>query len=362
MKSQQGDRQILLSLFSFLEKRQRLEFGVVLGILALSAALAQYTPLAIGYLTDHVLAADRIPLPTVIPLLLSILAVNVLNEVIDEFSESLVLAEDYFRIAGIPRDFSYQPALPAPAAAGSGIRLQGVSFAYPEKPADLILRQVDLEIRPGSFVGIAGPSGCGKSTLIKLIARLEPCTGGILLDGRPLESFSRSELAGRVALVPQVPFLIADTVYHNICYGLRRSVSAEEVREAARRACLEEVIDALPGQYDFPISEGGGNLSGGQRQRIALARIFLRRPEILILDEATSALDNTSERLIQQEIERLKQECGTTILSIAHRLTTLRNCDEILVMDRGQIVQRGSYEALKAVPGIFRDMERGILK
>lgn len=587
MKSQQGGRQILLSLFSFLEKRQRLEFGVVLGILALSAALAQYTPLAIGYLTDHVLAADHIPLPTVIPLLLSILAVNVLNEVIkvirrllvedtathvekcarqrateallqaplvyfrqhmtgnihgrlnrslegtskliklifmdfapavasgvaaiavifsqlplpvalaiilvipvgtflvlrqittqkgirvelmntraamdgtmvellggietirvldsagmeaerigerserlrqkemkhhkamafydclkfineaifnvlviavtvllaargeisigtvltsylcftqltgplrelhrilDEFSESLVLAEDYFRIAGIPRDFSYQPALPAPAAAGSGIRLQGVSFAYPEKPADLILRQVDLEIRPGSFVGIAGPSGCGKSTLIKLIARLEPCTGGILLDGRPLESFSRSELAGRVALVPQTPFLIADTVYHNICYGLRRSVSAEEVREAARRACLEEVIDALPGQYDFPISEGGGNLSGGQRQRIALARIFLRRPEILILDEATSALDNTSERLIQQEIEQLKQECGTTILSIAHRLTTLRNCDEILVMDRGQIVQRGSYEALKAVPGIFRDMERGILK
>ena len=587
MESRQDGKQILLSLFSFLEKRQRLEFGVVLGILALSAALAQYTPLAIGYLTDHVLAADRIPLPTVIPLLLSILAVNILNEVIkvirrllvedtathvekcarqrateallqaplvyfrqhmtgnihgrlnrslegtskliklifmdfapavasgvaaiavifsqlplpvalaiilvipvgtfivlrqittqkgirvelmntraamdgtmvellggietirvldsagmeaerieerserlrqkemkhhkamafydclkfineavfnvlviavtvllaarreisigtvltsylcftqltgplrelhrilDEFSESLVLAEDYFRIAGIPRDFSYQPALPSPAAAGTGILLQGVSFAYPEKPADLILRQVDLEIRPGSFVGIAGPSGCGKSTLIKLIARLEPCTGGILLDGRPLESFSRSELAGRVALVPQTPFLIADTVYHNICYGLRRSVSAEEVREAARRACLEEVIDALPGQYDFPISEEGGNLSGGQRQRIALARIFLRRPEILILDEATSALDNTSERLIQQEIERLKQECGTTILSIAHRLTTLRNCDEILVMDRGQIVQRGSYEALKAVPGIFRDMERGILK
>lgn len=110
------------------------------------------------------------------------------------------------------------------------------------------------------------------------------------------------------------------------------------------------------------LAEGGTNLSGGQRQRIALARIFLRKPRVLILDEATSALDNTSEKFIQHQIEQLKDTCGTTVLSIAHRLSTLQNCDEILVMDQGCIVQRGTYRELEATPGIFRDMARGILK
>lgn len=110
------------------------------------------------------------------------------------------------------------------------------------------------------------------------------------------------------------------------------------------------------------LSEGGANLSGGQRQRIALARIFLRKPKILILDEATSALDNTSEKLIQREIERMKEECGTTVISIAHRLSTLQNCDEILVMDQGRIVERGTFRELEAAPGIFLDMARGVLK
>ena len=118
----------------------------------------------------------------------------------------------------------------------------------------------------------------------------------------------------------------------------------------------------LAGQYQFVLSEGGRNLSGGQRQRIALARIFLRKPRILILDEATSALDNTLESSIQAELEAMMRQCGTTVLSIAHRLSTLRNCDEIIVMEHGQIVQRGTFEALRDTPGIFQDMERGILK
>ena len=118
----------------------------------------------------------------------------------------------------------------------------------------------------------------------------------------------------------------------------------------------------LPGGYQFRLAEGGTNLSGGQRQRIALARIFLRNPRILILDEATSALDNTSEKLIQTEIEKMKADCGTTILSIAHRLSTLRNCDEIIVMDQGRIVERGTYQELESTPGIFRDMALGVLK
>lgn len=177
----------------------------------------------------------------------------------------------------------------------------------------------------------------------------------------PLESLSRADLAESVALVPQSPFLIADTVYRNIAYGMRRAVTEQEVEDAARKACLREVIEALPGQYQFCLSEGGANLSGGQRQRIALARIFLRQPKILILDEATSALDNTSEKYIQQEIEAMSRACGTTVISIAHRLSTLQNSDEILVMDHGEIVQRGSYQQLEQQPGIFHDMLRGVL-
>lgn len=167
-------------------------------------------------------------------------------------------------------------------------------------------------------------------------------------------------LAENIALVPQSPFIIADTVYNNICYGMKREVTPQEVMEAARKANISADIEKLPGKYDFMLSEGGANLSGGQRQRIALARIFLRKPRILILDEATSALDNTSEKLIQAEIEKMNEECGTTVISIAHRLSTLQNCDEIIVMDKGSIVQRGTFNELREQPGIFRAM--GIYK
>ena len=286
-----------------------------------------------------------------------------LHRILDEFSECTVLAVDYFRILDLPPDFSYRPeeALHAPITSNE-IRLSGIHFAYPEKPDAEILKGLDLVIPAGEFLGIAGPSGCGKSPLIKVIDKLDPAAGQVLLGGACLDGLSRQELAENVALVPQTPFLIADTVYHNICYGIKRQVSAEEVREAARKARIAADIEQLPGGYDFMLSEGGANLSGGQRQRIALARIFLKKPRILILDEATSALDNTSEKHIQTEIERMKQECGTTVISIAHRLTTLQNCDEIIVMDKGQIVQRGTFAKLKATPGIFQDMANGILK
>ncbi len=156
--------------------------------------------------------------------------------------------------------------------------------------------------------------------------------------------------------------MISDTIYHNICYGCKRQVTSDEVMQAARRAHIHEDIENLPGGYSFEVSESGGNLSGGQRQRIAIARIFLRNPQILILDEATSALDNTSEKYIQAEIEKMKQQNGTTIISIAHRLTTLQNCDRILVFDQGKIIQQGKYQELIEQPGIFQDMYNGILK
>ncbi len=287
-----------------------------------------------------------------------------LHRILDEFSECVVLANDYFRLSDLPLDFSYQDegASKAQTPRDNSVTLKDVRFAYPEKPDQLILNDIVLAIPPGKFIGIAGPSGCGKSSLIKVIDKLEEAQGEVLLGGVPLDSLSRTVLAENVALVPQTPFLVADTVYHNICYGMKREVSPEEVREAARKANIAADIEQLEGGYQFVLAEGGTNLSGGQRQRIALARIFLKKPRILILDEATSALDNTSEKRIQAEIEKMKEECGTTVLSIAHRLSTLQNCDEIIVMDKGCIVQRGTYRELESAPGLFRDMALGIRK
>ncbi len=284
-----------------------------------------------------------------------------LHRILDEFSECVVLAADYFRMIELPIDFSYQPTLDA-RPVSNDVQVCGVCFSYPEKPDQPILRNIDFSILAGQFIGIAGPSGCGKSSLIKVLDKLEHAIGTVRIGGTPLEQMSRAILAEYVALVPQTPFLIADTVFHNICYGLRREVTLDEVREAARKANIATDIERMPQGYDSVVSEGGTNLSGGQRQRIALARIFLKKPRILILDEATSALDNASEKHVQAEIEHMIHDYGTTVISIAHRLTTLRNCDEILVMEQGRIIQRGSYDELLSMPGIFRDMAQGVQK
>lgn len=287
-----------------------------------------------------------------------------LHRILDEFSECVVLADDYFRLLDLPVDFSYREgeAQTDHAAGDKDIFLRHVNFAYPEKADREVLTDINLYIPSGTFLGIAGPSGCGKSTLIRVLDKLEQAGGEICIGGKPLSSFSREALADMIALVPQTPFLIADTVEHNICYGMKRPVPMEEVKEAARKANMADEIEKLPGAYDFRLSEGGKNLSGGQRQRIALARIFLRKPRILILDEATSALDNTSEKRIQAEIEKMNERDKTTVISIAHRLTTLRNCHELIVMDRGRIVQRGTFSELENQPGLFRDMARGIVR
>lgn len=287
-----------------------------------------------------------------------------LHRILDEFSECVVLADDYFRLLDLPVDFSYREGEGQTdhAAGDKDIFLRHVNFAYPEKADREVLTDINLYIPSGTFLGIAGPSGCGKSTLIRVLDKLEQAGGEICIGGKPLSSFSREALADMIALVPQTPFLIADTVEHNICYGMKRPVPLEEVKEAARKANMADEIEKLPGAYDFRLSEGGKNLSGGQRQRIALARIFLRKPRILILDEATSALDNTSEKRIQAEIEKMNERDKTTVISIAHRLTTLRNCHELIVMDRGRIVQRGTFSELENQPGLFRDMARGIVR
>ena len=286
-----------------------------------------------------------------------------LHRIFDELSESTVLAEEYFRIIELPQDFSYevknkknikQEKLPI-------ISIENMKFKY--KNSDkYIINNLDLEINKGEFIGIAGPSGCGKSSLIKVISKLEKGQGKIKVDGIDINSLTREDIAEKIAMVPQTPFLISATIKDNICYGMKKDVSLEEVKEACKKADIDSFIENLPDKYDTMVSEGGSNLSGGQRQRIAIARIFLRKPSILILDEATSALDNTTEKHIQKAIEKLQKENNTTILSIAHRLTTLENCDNILVFDKGKIIQQGKYQELIETPGVFQDMYNGILK
>ncbi len=287
-----------------------------------------------------------------------------LHRIFDELSECTVLATDFFKMVEIPNDFSYSEISNKKEKIDIEpvVQIKDLMFYYNEDKDKIILDNFNLSIDRGMFLGIAGPSGCGKSSLIKAICKLEKGYGSIILDSRDITSLNRKDISEIIALVPQNPFLIAGTIYENICYGIDREVSIEEVEEAAKKAYIYDYINELPDKFDSIISEGGNNLSGGQRQRIAIARIFLRKPKILILDEATSALDNTSEKHIQTEIEKLQKENNTTIISIAHRLTTLKNCDKIIVLNKGKIEEDGKYDELIEKGGIFSDMYYGKLK
>ena len=286
-----------------------------------------------------------------------------LHRIFDEVSECTVLATDFFKMTEIENDFSYLPinSKSENKITDEMINMENITFFYPESEDKLILDNFNIDIEKGNYLGIAGPSGCGKSSLIKSICKLEKANGTIIVDNVNLNNLSRKDISKMIALVPQSPFLIAGTIYENITYGIDREVSKKEVEEASKRAYIFDYINGLPEKFDTMVSEGGNNLSGGQRQRIAIARIFLRKPKILILDEATSALDNTSEKHIQEEIEKMKEENNTTIIAIAHRLTTLKNCDRIIVLNKGQIEEEGKFNELIDKGGMFSDMYYGKL-
>ena len=286
-----------------------------------------------------------------------------LHRIFDEVSECTVLATDFFKMVEIENDFSYLPikAKSENKSTNEIINMENITFHYSENEDKIILDNFNIDIEKGMYLGIAGPSGCGKSSLIKSICKLEKADGAIIVDDRNIDNLTRKDLSKLIALVPQSPFLIAGTIFENITYGIDREVSIDEVEEAAKRAYIYDYINGLPAKFDSLVSEGGNNLSGGQRQRIAIARIFLRKPKILILDEATSALDNTSEKYIQAEIEKMKQENNTTIIAIAHRLTTLKNCDRIIVLNKGKIEEDGTFDNLIEKKGMFSDMYYGKL-
>lgn len=230
------------------------------------------------------------------------------------------------------------------------IAFDRVSFRYGD--GDLVLSDVSFRLPKGRVVALVGPSGAGKTTLVDLLPRFHDPTGGqILMDGAPLTRLTRGSLRSLMGVVSQDTVLLNDTVYANIAYG-SPGATREQVQAAARAANAAGFIATLPQGYETMLGERGTRLSGGQRQRIAIARALLRDPPILILDEATSALDTESERLVQQAIEHLMQQ--RTVLVIAHRLATVRDADEIVVLDAGRMLQRGTHEELLRAGGLYR--------
>ncbi|HEX5726726.1 MAG TPA: ABC transporter ATP-binding protein [Longimicrobiaceae bacterium] len=266
----------------------------------------------------------------------------------------LAAAERAFELLDAPTEITDRPGALPVAGFRDAIRFEEVEFEY--APGAPVLRDVELEIRPGQVVALVGPSGAGKSTLADLIPRFhDPTRGRVTLDGADLRDLRLAELRGLLGMVTQETILFHDTVRANIAYGMA-GVPQEALEAAARAANAHDFIAALPQGYDTVLGEKGTRLSGGQRQRIAIARALLRNPPLLILDEATSALDTESERLVQQAIDELMAH--RTVLVIAHRLSTIRRASQIVVMEGGRIVQRGTHDELIGSDGLYRRLYR----
>ena len=274
--------------------------------------------------------------------------VNTLIRFMEQFQSGVAGFERYVEIMDVPEEVDLPQAQPVGRVAGA-VSLRHVTFGYGDE--EPVLTDVSMDIPAGATFALVGPSGGGKTTICHLIPRFYSLTAGdILIDGMSIRNITAASLRRNIGIVQQDVYLFSGTVAQNIAYG-KPGATREEIMEAARLAGAEKFILALKDGFDTYVGERGVKLSGGQKQRIAIARVFLKNPPILILDEATSALDNESEILVGQSLEKLAH--GRTTLTIAHRLTTIKDYDRILVLGEEGIVEQGTHAQLLEKQGVY---------
>jgi len=277
---------------------------------------------------------------------------NFMGMVYREIKQAVIDIEMMFGILSRDPEIKDRPEAKPLAVTNGAIRFEGVSFAY--EPERAILKDLSFEVPAGKTIAVVGPSGAGKSTISRLLFRFYDVTGGrILIDGQDIRDVTQTSLRAAIGMVPQDTVLFNDTIRYNIRYG-RWEASDGEVEQAARMAQIDGFIRMAPKGYDTEVGERGLKLSGGEKQRVAIARTILKGPPILLLDEATSALDSHTEKDIQDALDRMSK--NRTTLVIAHRLSTIVAADEIIVVDDGSIVERGTHQALLARAGLYASM------
>jgi ATP-binding cassette subfamily B protein len=277
---------------------------------------------------------------------------DMLGMVYRTIRQGLIDMEAMFDLVDTPAEVLDTPGAPDLKVGAGEVRFENVSFAYdPERP---ILHDVSLTIAPGSTLAVVGPSGAGKSTLSRLLFRFYDVTGGrITIDGQDIRDVTQASLRRAIGIVPQDTVLFNDSIGYNIGYG-REGASQQEIEEAARGAAIHTFIAGLPDGYEAMVGERGLKLSGGEKQRVAIARTLLKDPPILILDEATSALDSRTEASIQETLQRVER--GRTSIVIAHRLSTVVDADQIVVLDQGRVAERGTHAQLLRRGGLYAEM------
>ena len=274
---------------------------------------------------------------------------NDISDVMTEFQNALACAQRVFDFIDETPILPDAPdAVELPHGAGA-VEFEHVKFRYvPDVP---LIEDMNLKVEPGQRIALVGPTGCGKTTLVNLLMRFYEINGGTLrLDGHPIDTVTRDSLRGNLGMVLQETWLKAGTIAENIAYG-KPDATREEIIAAAKKARAHSFICRLPNGYDTEVAEDGGNISQGQRQLLCIARVMLRRPPILILDEATSSIDTRTEVLVQDAFEELMK--GRTSFIVAHRLSTIKNADQILVMKDGNIIERGTHDELLDRGGFY---------